>query len=277
MSAPDTAGGPMRQFVTVALATAMAAVFAGAQETAPIIVFGKVRNTSGVAIAGAEVWIDGTERRTVSNDSGEYSIDRAPSGRVKVMVRRIGFRADSKRVVLQPGDARQVAFVLDGLLEELEAVLITARAQASGRMQEFWARRMVGLGVFMTREEIERIDPPRTVDLFRTILGVRVMVGNSGYSRLVSGRQSMSSLRGNSAAASACAMQFYVDGVFMTPGSFSVDEVPPETLEAIEVYRGPSEIPARFRQRDTACGLVVIWTREPPPRVKKEPAESGTR
>lgn len=265
----------MRQLITVALATAMAVAFAGAQETAPIRVFGTVRNASGVAIAGAEVWIDGTGWCTVSNDSGEFHFDRAPAGRVKVMVRRIGFRPDSKRIALKPGDARQVRFVLDGLLEELETVLITAQANASGRMQEFWARRMVGLGVFMTREEIERSRAPRTVDLFRGILGVRIISGNSGFTRLVSGRQSMSAMRGNSSAASACAMQFYVDGVFMTPGSFSVDEVPPETLEAIEVYRGPSEIPARFRQRDTACGLVVIWTREPPPRVKKEPREGG--
>lgn len=266
----------MQNLVTVALATAMAAVLAGAQEAAPIMVFGTVRNTSGVAIAGAEIWIDGAGRRAVSNDSGEFRLDRAPSGRVKVMVRRIGFRPDSKRVALRPGDARQVQFVLDGLLEELEAVLITARAQTSGRMQEFWARRMVGLGVFVTREEIERSRPARTVDLFRSIMGVRVVSGNSGFTRLVSARQSISSLRGIPAA-SACAMQFYVDGVFMTPGSFSVDEVPPETLEAIEVYRGPSETPARFRQRDTACGLVVIWTREPPPRVRKEPAERGSR
>lgn len=275
MSVLDTAEVPMRHLVIVALA--MAAVFAEAQEAAPIRVFGTVHNTSGVAIVGAEVWIDGTERRTVSNDSGEFHIDRAPGGRVKVMVRRIGFRPDSKRVALTAGDVRQVEFVLEGLAEELDAVLVTAQAQTSGRMQEFWARRMVGLGVFMTRAEIERSRPPRTVDLFRSVLGVRIVTGNSGFSRLVSGRQSISGMRGNSAAANGCALQFYVDGVFMTPGSFSVDEVPPETLEAIEVYRGPSEIPARFRQRDTACGLVVIWTREPPPRVKKEPTEGGRR
>jgi hypothetical protein len=265
----------MQHIVKVALATAMAAAFAGAQEAAATRVFGTVRNTSGVAIADAEVWIDGTARRTVSNDSGEFHIASAPGGRFKVMVRRIGFRPDSKRVALGPGDARRVEFVLDGLAEELEAVLITAQARAGGRMQEFWTRRMVGLGVFKTREEIERSRPSRTVDLFRSILGVRIMTGNSGFTRLVSGRQPITPMRGNSAAASGCAMQFYVDGIFMTPGTFSVDDIPPETLEALEVYRGPSEIPARFRQRDTACGLVVIWTREPPPRAKKEPTEGG--
>ncbi|MHB1095014.1 MAG: carboxypeptidase-like regulatory domain-containing protein [Gemmatimonadaceae bacterium] len=265
----------MQHLVTMALATAMVAVFAGAQDAVPTRIYGTVRNTSGVAVVGAEVWIDGTGHRTVSNDSGEFQIDRAPTGRVKVMVRRIGFRPDSKRIALQPGDARQVQFVLEGLLEELEAVLVTAQAQDGGRMQEFWARRMVGLGVFMTREEIERSHPSRTVDLFRGIVGVRVISNNSGMTRLVSGRHSTPSMRGHPSAAGACAMQFYVDGVSISPGSFSVDEVPPETLEAIEVYRGPSEIPTRFSQRDTACGLVVIWTREPPPRVKKEPTERG--
>jgi len=265
----------MRRAVSVALAAALVAMSAGAQQGATILVFGTVRNASGVAVAGAEVWIDGTDRRVVSNDSGEFHIDHAPSGRVKVMVRRLGFRPDSKRVALQPGDTRQVKFVLDGLLDELETVLVTARAGSSGRMQEFWARRMVGLGVFITREEIERRRPARTVDLFRSVMGVRIVSGGNGeVTRLVSGRHAVSVASKNSAASGACSMQYYVDGIFMTPGTFTVDEVPPETLEAIEVYRGPSEIPARFRQRETGCGLVVIWTREPPARERKEPADA---
>ena len=42
----------------------------------------------------------------------------------------------------------------------------------------------------------------------------------------------------------------------------------PGTIEAMEVYRGPAETPAKFRQREAACGLIVIWTREPPPRER---------
>lgn len=262
----------MQRLRTVALMLAMTGGALGAQAPAPIIVFGTVRNGSGVPIGGAQVWIDGVERRVVSNDSGEFRIDSVPAGRVKVMVRRVGFRPDSKKVTLNLGDTKQVKFVLDGMLEELEEVLILARAGHASRLGEFHARRMVGIGVFITREEIERRHPPRTADLFQQVMGVRVLPGVGGEStRIVTGRQPMAAgVLTRSLASGVCPMQYYVDGIFMTPGSFTVDEIAPDMLEAVEVFRGPSEIPARFRQRDTACGLIVIWTREPPPRAPKE-------
>lgn len=247
---------------------------AQASEPAVTIVFGHVRNVSGVAIPGAEVWIEGTNRRVVSNDSGVFRLDSVPNGRVKVQVRRVGFRPDSKRVSLAQGDAKQVKFMLEGMLEELDAVVVTAREGASGRLREFWARRMVGIGVFVTREEINRRHPPQTADLFQGVMGIRVITrsGNGESTRIVTGRQAVSAIpRGNSAASNQCSMQYYVDGIFMSPGSFSVDDISPMQIEAVEIFRGPSEVPARFRQRETGCGLVVIWTREPPARSKPDP------
>ena len=261
----------MHRIVGVALAMMLVAAGALAQAPGTNIVFGVVRNAQGVAISGADVWIDGTDRRVVSNDSGEYRIEGLPSGRATVMVRHIGFHPDSKRLTLAQGDTKQVKFVLEGMLEELDAVLVTAQQSANGRMQEFWARRMVGLGVFITRAEIERRHPGQTADLFHGVMGIRVISRGTEGTRLVSGRAGISaSPRANSAASNACTMQYYVDGIFMTPGTFSVDEIVPAQLEAIEIFRGPSEIPARFRQRETGCGLVVIWTREPPAITKPE-------
>lgn len=258
----------MPRLIGLVLMLAMLGGVADAQQPGSIIVFGTVRNVSGVPVVGAEVWIDGTEYRVVSNDSGEFRIDNVPSGRAKVMVRRVGFRPDSKKVALQPGDTRHVKFVLEGMLEELETVLITAKAGEASRLGEFWARRMVGIGVFITRAEIERRHPPRTADLFQQVMGVRVLHATGGDpTRIVTGRQSMApGVNSRSLASGVCPMQYYVDGIFMANGMFTVDEMSPDMVEAIEVYRGPSEIPARFRQRDTACGLIVIWTREPPPR-----------
>jgi len=263
----------MHRIVRVALAMMLVAAGAPAQAPGTIIVFGVVRNTQGVAIPGADVWIDGTGRRVVSNDSGEYRLDGVPSGTSRVMVRHIGFHPDSKRLKLAPGDTKQVKFVLDGMLEELDAVLVTAQQGASGRMAEFWARRMVGVGVFITRADIEHQRPGQTVDLFRMVMGIRIDSRGGEGTRLVSGRSGISAAPRGSAGSNACVMQYYVDGIFMTPGTFTVDEIVPAQLEAIEVFRGPSEIPARFRQRDTGCGLVVIWTREPPAiaRPEKDP------
>jgi hypothetical protein len=189
----------------------------------------------------------------------------------------VGFRPDSKRLSLAPGDRKTVSFTLAGLMDELEAVVITGGVNSSGRLREFWARRMVGLGVFITRAEIERRHPPQTADLFQGVMGIHVITRGGGLepTRLVTGRQAMSaSPRINSAASSGCVLQYYVDGLFMSPGSFSVDDIVPADLEAIEIFRGPSEVPARFRGRETGCGLVVIWTREPPARSKPEEVRS---
>jgi len=271
----------MRRFWWTVLAAVLAVLpgsaRAGAQQPgATTIVFGSVRNVSGVPIPGADVWLEGTTARVVSNDSGEFRIDNAPNGRQKVMVRHVGFRPGERKVSLSPGDTKQVKFSLEGLLEELDAVIVTAQKGANGRMAEFWARRMVGVGVFITRDEIDRRHPPQTSDLFHTVMGIRVIGGSaSDPIRLVTGRQAMTPLRGaNSAGSNICPMQYYVDGTFMSPGTFSIDEIVPVQIEAIEIFRGPSEIPARFRQRETGCGLVVIWTREPPAK-KREPDARG--
>lgn len=261
----------MIRVALVSLAVFVAGLPVCAQSPVAIIVFGSVRNGSGVPIPGADIWIEGSSAKSVSNDSGEFRIDNAPSGRVRVRVRSIGFRPDSKRVTLAAGDTRQVKFELEGMLEELDAVIVTARLSSQGRLQEFYARRMIGLGVFITRAEIERRHPPRASDLFSQVMGVRLVTGSNGEAtRLTTGRSGVSAVSGRSAASGGCPMQYYVDGIFMTPNTFTVDELSPDMIEAIEIFRGPAEIPARFRQRETGCGLVVIWTREPPARTKPD-------
>ena len=62
--------------------------------------------------------------------------------------------------------------------------------------------------------------------------------------------------------ASVCRANVYVDGVQMGfDETISVDQtVPMEWVEAIEVYRRASEVPAEFLGRAT-CGVVAVWTR----------------
>lgn len=271
----------MHCMVRLALAVTLLSSSTGAQAPArapaPIVVFGAVRNAQGVAIAGAEVWMDGTDRRVLTSDSGQYRFDGVPGGRVKLMVRRLGFRRDSALLSLASGDRMQVSFILDGLMDELDTVLVTAREGANGRLREFWARKKVGIGVFITRADIERRQPARTSDLFYGVMGIRVIAsrGTGEPARLVSGRDPMSGFsRRNAAAPNVCVMQYYIDGILISPGTFSVDDIVPGHIEAIEVFRGASEVPVTFRGRDSGCGLIAIWTREPPPRTKPKKDKS---
>ena len=40
--------------------------------------------------------------------------------------------------------------------------------------------------------------------------------------------------------------------------------VNPEQVEAIEVFRGPSEIPVEYNDNNSQCGVILVWTRKEP-------------
>jgi len=138
----------------------------------------------------------------------------------------------------------------------LPAVEVDAAA-ANGRMADFWRRKASGSGLFVTRADVDRRKATRSSDLVRSLPGVRVGAGNGVEGPTIAmGRNAL-----NTRLASDCRVNYYVDGMWMPVGTFHLDDIAPDMLEGLEIYRGPAEIPARFRQRETACGLILVWTR----------------
>lgn len=121
-------------------------------------------------------------------------------------------------------------------------------------------RRRHPAGVFVGRAEIERRDPRRVSDLLRGVAGITPGRPPAGVGRprvrmdrtpVVPGRRS-------------CRVRFFVDGMPVPKrGGFRIDDLQPDDVEAIEVYRGVAEVPPRFQRREDSCGTVVIWTRAP--------------
>jgi len=129
----------------------------------------------------------------------------------------------------------------------------------------------------------------RLVDLFRGLPGVQVVRDPSGERVVMSGARGgrwSDDLRTAPAADSAvaalnvpradrtrtsgvaqpadessCAVQLYVDGVF-TPTEHGriADEVQPGDVEAVEVYRAATEVPAEYRRQGSGCGVILVWT-----------------
>lgn len=237
------------------------------------ILTGIVTNLNGVPLKRTEVLIVNTDLKTVTNDSGVYEFLAAPTGRVRVIARRIGFEPDERRVSLEANAQKQLNFELKGLPEQLDSVMIR-EAGGTGRLAEFWARRMTGHGAFITRDDIDRRKPHHASDLLRTITGVKVTMGESGFDRalITMGRNpQLIAARGTTSLASACRVTYYVDGAYAPVGTFHMDDMSPGAIEAMEIYRGPAETPVRFRQRDTACGVIAIWTRDPSRRESGKP------
>lgn len=57
-----------------------------------------------------------------------------------------------------------------------------------------------------------------------------------------------------------CHTQFIVNGQ-LQPLPNGIDTFLPADVAALELYRGASQLPARFNARSASCGTVVIWLR----------------
>ena len=238
----------------------------------PVVLFGVVTNINGVRLAGAEVLVVGSALKVVTNDSGEFVFSDPPTGRVRLSARRFGFKPQEHGFKLDAGRSRQEDFQLEVNPEMLDSIKVIAPG-GNGRMADFYSRRAAGNGAFITRADIDRRRPFRPSDMLRTISGVRV-TGDNAMDRPVieMGRTAVKARPDRSGAVlgAACQITYYIDGGYVAPGTFHLDDMPQGSIEAIEVFRGPAEIPPRFRHRETACGVISIWTREPPPREKPD-------
>jgi hypothetical protein len=247
----------------LALTLVASARTASGQEERTGVVFGTVRNQAQVALRGAEVGILGTMLRAVTNDSGEFQIEGVRSGRYKLVARRLGFQPAEFTIRIAEGERKEYRVLLEGIPELLDSVVVVGE-KTNGRMADFWRRRTIGVGAFITRAEIERRRPSRSSLLLMSLSGVSVLGSDAlGHPNIQMGRSGTASATRNRAQilAADCQVAYYVDGMQTSRGSFHIDDLPPQDIEAIEVYRGPSEIPAKFRAIDTGCGLIVIWTR----------------
>jgi hypothetical protein len=250
----------------------LAAVAAGAQEAKPTTLFGLVTNLNGVPLPRAEVVIGNQDLRVFTNDSGQFIFMNPGLGKVRIAARRLGFRPLEKTFKIEAGENKQLDFELEGVVDQLDSVMIYG-VGGTGRMAEFYARRAVGHGVFLTRADIDKRKPYKISDMFRMMSGVRVSGSDDGMSNstISMGRTPIGTrtARNVQSLAGDCKVSYYLDGSWVPSGTFHPDDISPISIEAVEVYRGPAEIPAKFRQRETACGLIVMWTREPPAKERQ--------
>ena len=87
-------------------------------------------------------------------------------------------------------------------------------------------------------------------DIFGATTGVQVQ-RNGGRAQLISSRR-----RG-------CLMTVFLDGTEMAYIAQNIDALPFDDVAAIEIYRGPAEMPLEYAYMKTndTCGAVLVWTR----------------
>jgi hypothetical protein len=206
-------------------------------------ILGRVSNENGGGLSTVDVVIVGNpSARTVSNPAGRFELRDVTPGLVEVRLSLLGYATRTTLVVLQPGATVELAATMSERAIELEPIEVVVRSGYLDR-SGFYRREREGWGSHFGPEDIARIDPFSAADLIRyRVPGVQVRTGGPAISR-----------RG-SFFSGPCALGVFVDGV---PSWWSLDDIPVEWLDAVEVYHGIGT-PIQYTN---GCGAVLIWTK----------------
>jgi hypothetical protein len=237
------------------------------------VVRGRVLDQAGAPVAGVTVELEGTVLLTVTNEAGEYRLERVPPGSQVLRARRLGYAAARVPISVPPGGDLEVEIRLAAVALKLEGLTVTA--DASGRAQGEIATASV--------IEIEAIRHQTATSL----LGVLELVPGEEMEPPSLGRVQQFSLRaaptsgtaGSTSAADLAAFGTLIvlddvplsnnanlqslgprgEVMFTTSAGGGVDlrQIPASTLERVEVIRGLPSV----RYSDLTQGAVIVDTR----------------
>lgn len=237
------------------------------------IVYGQVTDSAKqLPLGGAVVVLSGDgERAATTNDSGYYYFQRVTSGVHQLQARMIGYRPKPATVVVADSQVVRVDFVLGQRLERLDEVLVTATGKT----------RRMDIGndiVSINADSVMKTTPVHSVtDLLETRVPGLEVQHTSG----APGAPSRIRLRGLSSIDRPNDPILVIDGIRMNigedrnqslaPGAagFSpsggyfgtsrIDQIDPNSIETIEVMKGPSA--ASLYGPDAANGVIVVTTK----------------
>jgi hypothetical protein len=230
----------------------------GIAQAGNAVVRGRVLDrSSGEPIARAMVLLEERVMALTAADGG-FAIDELSPGTYEFTVRRLGFEpAHASLVVDDPEAQADLTIWLEPLSMQLDPITVLGEEGSQVlQWQGFYERRAFGFGHFLTREDIEKRGTGRVRHLFELI--PNFWTGRGG------------SLSGS------CQPSLFLDGLLLWEKAGTVHTISPRRtdvldmleslvsvgdIEGIEIYKGPSQVPARFNI-PMGCGqAIVVWTR----------------
>lgn len=212
---------------------------------------GVVRSPTGAALQGVSVAIPGSIVQT--DVRGAFELLTGETDTVTISLRSVGYEPIDALLVARNSLWDTVMVQMEPSAQRLSNVKVSENlTRSSLALRSFDERKARGLGTFITREEIVERGSSRLSDLLRTKRGVQVIRGKVRFA-------SKTGARGGN-----CQPDIWLDGT--RSRGMEVDEILPNTVEAMELYPNFSTIPVEFQPvgaNTTPCGTIVIWTRIP--------------
>ncbi|MFQ5679838.1 MAG: carboxypeptidase regulatory-like domain-containing protein [Gemmatimonadota bacterium] len=250
----DTAARLLAGLAAGLLFTMLPAGAAG--QSAPSTILGTALAAGSEApVPGAEVRLLETPYRATTGEDGRFRIPGVEPGTYLMEVSYLGSTSGVVRLRVQGGDRLQLTITIFERVVAVEELKIDVeKRRQRGRLAGFYERRAHGFGWFITGEELQETPGRYLNTVFYRVPGVTVTPFRPGQA---GGGYEIVNLR------TQCPLSVYLDGARLADGSsaIGIETFPKEDIAAIEVYRGPSEIPLAYRDTRSPCGVILLWTR----------------
>jgi Carboxypeptidase regulatory-like domain len=220
---------------------------------------GIVADSSLAPVQAAFVSILGTSIRVGTGPNGRFRITKIPVGQYLIIVKRVGFHPTSSVVEVSSSDTLRLSYTIERApVTVLDPVVVSEHAPLA-KLSEFEKRRRLGVGEFMTADQIKEQNPVYPTELIRRFKTVSV---SPNRSKATPEYYALSAREGGNPSLGACPMQVFLDEVPL-PTPFNLDLLPsPREIVGIEVYAGSSTIPPQYNGPNRGCGVILVWTRE---------------
>ena len=229
------------------------------------VLTGHVQRPDGSPLSGAIASVVGTPDSAVAGNDGSFTIRHLPSGTHTLYVRYVGFEPVEVPVELTRRAPQTVLVAMTTPTYVLSPVIVQAQRLAEGYSRVgFDQRKRMGVGQFLTLDDIENRHVEQFSDLFTHMRGLRISPDQPG------GRD-LSNARG----IGSC-LVYVIDGQpFNREIQGELNAMfSPSSLAGIEVYSAAS-VPEQFRVKSLpgvnafgvptmgtdGCATVVIWTK----------------
>ncbi len=213
---------------------------------------GRVVNAvTGEALANVQIDVSGTDLTVRTAKDGTYTLRTLPSGEHMVRLRLKGYTDQVEEIIVYDGWTTAIDFELTPLVAMLDALMVDGTRERTARNT-------------IAADEAARARSGADA-IGQRLPGVQVLRPGSGVGGatrvLIRG---LKSLMPNEPA-------IYVDGVRMSSGGYAqldrgiapgispLDSIDPETIERIEILRGPATA-VRYGL-DAADGVILVFTK----------------
>jgi len=258
----DRTGGVMpRLWPVVVLCCAIATASNAQTRDSTTTLEGRVADaTDSAAIGWAEISIVGTELTVRADGRGFFRIAHVPIRSKEFSVRAIGYARLTQSEDFVPGVVVRRDVYMMRVPRMLTSMTIHGRYYRVPRQfEDVYRRGARGWGTFITREQIDSMNPVDVKMLLNLVPGVQTNQRSVYFSKCDAGDVG----------------RLYIDGSLVTRWSDPVDRgdpwhwtealtsINPLDIQAMEVYTSRGTVPAEFLDKNP-CAVVAIWTRRGP-------------